>query len=107
MAIRELPHTDWKDYFEAFSKAKDDSGRVDYAEICTFSLEIGAQPLTKWLPPQGLTYDRQDDRLEVFVAGLDDMIVHPKAIFVEETSGRLDSIEIVREDGSYGVIEFL
>ena len=107
MAIRQLPRTDWKDYFDAFSKAKDDAGRVDYAEIRVFSPEIGAQPHTKWLPLQGLTYDSKDDRLEVFVAGLDHMIVHPKAIFVEETSGRLDSIEVVREDGTYEVVEFL
>jgi hypothetical protein len=107
MAIRQLPHADWNDYFDAFSKAKDDADRVDYAEIRVFSPEIGVKPQAKWLPLQGLTYDRNDDRLEVLVVGLDHMMVNPKAIFVEETSGRLDSIEIVRENGTYEVVEFL
>ena len=105
MAIRQLPRTDWNDYFDAFSKEKSDSGRIDYAEIRVFSPEIGAQPQTKWLPLQGLTYDPKDDRLDVFVKGLDHMIVHPKVIYVEESSGRLDSIEVVREDGTYEVVE--
>lgn len=107
MAIRQLPPADWNDYFDAFSKAKDDAGRVDYAEIRVFSPEIGAQPQTKWLPLQGLTYDPKDDRLDVFVTGIDHMIVYPKVIHVDETNGRLDSIEVVREDGTYEVIEFL
>jgi len=35
------------------------------------------------------------------------MIVHPQAIHVDESNGRLDSIEVVREDGTYEVVEFL
>ena len=105
MAIRQLPRADWNDYFDAFSRAKDDAGRVDYAEIRVFSPEIGAQPETSWLPLQGLTYDPKDDKLDVFVKGLEHLIAHPKVIFVDETSGRLDSIEVVRQDGTYEVVD--
>lgn len=107
MAIRQLPQTDWNGYFDAFSKAKKDAHRVDYAEIRVFSPEIGAQPETSWLPLEGLTYDAKADRLDIFVKGLDHMIVHPKAIHVDETSGRLDSIEVNRQDGTFEVVEFL
>lgn len=105
MAIRQLPRSNWNDYFDAFSKEKSDAGRIDYAEIRVFSPEIGAQPETSWLPLQGLTYDPKDDKLEVFVKGLDHFVAHPKAIYVDETSGRLDSIEVVLADGSYEVVE--
>ena len=107
MAIRQLRRSDWNHYFDAFSKAKSDSGRIDYAEIRVFSPEIGAQPETSWLPLEGLTYDPKGDQLDIFVKGLDHMIVHPQAIHVDESNGRLDSIEVVREDGTYEVVEFL
>ena len=49
-----------------------------------------------------------DDYCEaILVKGLDHMIVHPQAIHVDESNGRLDSIEVVREDGTYEVVEFL
>lgn len=105
MAIRQLPREEWSEYFDSFSKAKDVAHRVDYAEIRIFSPEIGAQPQTSWLPLDGLTYDRKDDRLDVFVKGIDHLITHPKAIFVDESNGRLDSIEVSRDNGSYEVIE--
>ncbi len=105
MAIRELPRRKWNAYFDNFSKKKSDAGRIDYAEIRVFSPEIGAQPETSWLPLKGLTYDPKDDQLDVFVDGLEHFIAHPQAIFVEEASGRLDSIEVVLKDGTYEVVE--
>ncbi|HLT47264.1 MAG TPA: DUF5335 family protein [Rubricoccaceae bacterium] len=105
MAIRPLPRAAWNDYFDAFSKKKDDTGRVDYAEIRVFSPEDGAQPETRWLPLLGLTYDPKDDLLDVAVEGLDHLVGHPEAIYVDEAHGRLDRFEVVRRDGTREVIE--
>src|SRR5690606_26055696 len=87
-----------------FSKKKDDTGRVDYAEIRVFSPEDGAQPETRWLPLLGLTYDPKDDLLDVAVEGLDHLVGHPEAIYVDEAHGRLDRFEVVRRDGTREVI---
>lgn len=105
MAIRTLPHAEWNDYFDAFSRKKGDSGRVDYAEIRVFSPEDGAQPETRWLPLQGLTYDPKDDLLDIAVTDLDHLVGHPEAIFVDEVQGRLDRFEVVRRDGTREIVE--
>ena len=105
MSIRQLPQTVWRAYFDRFSKEKSDQHRVDYAEIRVFSAELGAQPETRWLPLEGITYDHHDDRLDIFVKGLGHLIAHPQSIHIDETNGRLDSMEIVRTDGAREVVE--
>jgi hypothetical protein len=105
MVIRSLPRAEWAAYFDAFSRAKQHTGRVDYAEVRVFSPEIGAQPETRWLPLLGLTYDPKDDLLEVQVTGLDHLVAHPTAIYVEEAGGRLDRMEVIRRDGTQEVVE--
>ncbi len=105
MAIRTLPRADWSTYFDAFSGVKSVTGRIDYAEIRIFSPEDGAQPQTGWLPLQGLTYDAKDDLLEVTVPGLDHLIGHPEAIYVDEVGEHLDRFEVVRRDGTREIIE--
>jgi hypothetical protein len=107
---RALPREEWRPYFDRFSKAKQDAGRVDYAEIRVFSPEIGAQPETTWLPLLGLTFDPKDDLLEVQVAGLDHLVAHPTTIYVDEDASgdggrRLDRMEVIRDDGTLEVIE--
>jgi hypothetical protein len=105
MVIRSLPRPEWAPYFDGFSRAKQQTGRVDYAEVRVFSPEIGAQPETRWLPLLGLTYDPKDDLLEVLVEGLDHLIAHPTAIYVDEAGGRLERMEVVRRDGTREVVE--
>jgi hypothetical protein len=105
MPIRTLPPTEWAGFFNAFSKAKAGAHRIDYAEIRVLSPEIGAQPQTRWLPLDGITYDSKGDLLEVSVSGLDHLIGHPATIYVDETSGRLDRFEVVRSDGTRDLVE--
>lgn len=105
MAIRTLPRAEWNRYFDVFSNTKSGTGRIDYAEIRVLSPEDGAQPQTGWLPLQGLVYDPKDDLLEVLVTGLDHLVGHPEAIFVDEDHGRLDRLEVVRRDGTKELVE--
>ena len=105
MPIRTLPRTEWNDYFDAFSDTKSDTGRVDYAEIRILSPEDGVQPQTRWLPLQGITYDPKNDLLEVLVTGLDHLIGHPDSIYVDEEAGRLNCLEVVRQDGTKEIVE--
>lgn len=106
MSVRKLERTAWKSYFNTLSRPYVRNQRTDYAEIRVFSLEIGAQPETGWLPLEGITYDEKDDLLEVTVEHLDHLVYHPESIFVEETpDGQLTSLEIVRKDGVKEIIE--
>ena len=105
MAIRTLPQAEWAAYFDAFFHRKQDAGRVDYAEVHMLSPEDGAQPQTRWLPLQGLTYDLKSDVLEVLMPGLDHLVAHPRFIYVDEEAGRLDRFEVVRRDGTTEIVE--
>ena len=105
MSIRTLPRAEWNDYFDAFSHTKSDTGRIDHAEIRVLSLEDGAQLQTHWVPLQGLTYDPKGDLLEVIMTGLDHLVGHPEAIYVDEEAGHLDRLEVVRRDGTKEIIE--
>jgi hypothetical protein len=105
MATRLLPRDAWNDYFDAFSKTKGDTGRIDYAEIRVFSPDDGALQETRWLPLLGLTYDPKDDLLDIAVAGLDHLVGHPQTIWVDEAGGRLDRFEVIRHDGTCEIVE--
>lgn len=105
MAIRTLPRAEWNAYFDAFSGTKSHTGRIDYAEVRVLSLEDGVQIQARWLPLQGLTYDPKNDLLEVQMPGLDHLIGHPEAVYVDEEAGRLDRFEVVRRDGTKEIIE--
>jgi hypothetical protein len=105
MTARPLPREDWNDYFDAFSKVKDDAGRVDFA-VLRLAPEAGGRPLeTRRLPLKSLTYDPKDDRLEVAVHGLSHAILHPATIRVVEDEGRLYRVEVLRRDGTREVVE--
>ncbi len=106
MAIKKIERADWSAYFDAFSKPFAQGRRVDYAEIRVFSPEVGAQPATTWLPLAGITYDAQNDLLEVAVANLDHLVFHPATIYVDEAGeGVISSMQITRQDGTREVIE--
>jgi hypothetical protein len=105
MSIRTLPRAEWNAYFDAFSRTKSDTGRIDHAEIRILSLEDGVQPQTHRVPLQGLTYDPKGDLLEVIMTGLDHLVGHPETIYVDEEAGRLRRLDVVRRDGTQEIIE--
>ena len=104
MAIRSLPKSEWRLYFDVYSS---DMKEADHdARVRVLSLEDGDQPLTDGAALLGLTYDPKDDLLEVQIEGLDHLVAHPSEIFVDERDGALAKLEVVRADGTREVIEW-
>jgi hypothetical protein len=68
------------------------------AEIEVASLRLGDQVQAEWLPLIGITYDPEDDLVEVALEGLDHMIAKPRAISVEDGPEGIISLEIVDAD---------
>ncbi len=97
MAICTLTRTERNAYRGAFSCARHAIGRLGYAETHVLSVENGVQQQTGWLPLQGLTYDLQDDLLDVKVSGLNHLISHPEAIYIDEEAGCLRPLEAPAE----------
>ena len=105
MAIRELSRSDWAQYFNDYSADQSSEGRIEHAELLSLSTESGAQKHTDWLPLQGLVYDHKGDLLEIQLQGLDCLIGHPKAIFVDEEAGRLARFEVLQDGGKTEIVQ--
>ena len=52
----------------------------------------------------GITYDSQDDLVDVALDRASHMIRHPQEITVDEASDRLSSVAVVDEDGARHVV---
>ena len=75
------------------------------AEIEVASLDLGDQIQAEWLPLIGITYDPNDDVVEVALDGLDHMIHRPREIYMDNEVGRLTSLEIVDADGVRQIVK--
>lgn len=106
MAIKQVDKKNWHTFFDSFSQKflKDD--QPEYAEIRVLSNDSGAQPQTRWLVLEGITYNDKDDLLDIRVEDLNRMILSPKEIYVDEDpDGWITSIEIIEEDGTKDIVE--
>jgi uncharacterized protein DUF5335 len=98
--LRNIPKSEWREFFDRISRAL--AGR--WAEIEVSSLDLGDQVLAEWVPLVGVTYDSQDDLLDVALSSIDHLIRHPRDIVVDETPRGVTSIAVVDADGARQVI---
>jgi hypothetical protein len=101
MATVKLEKMAWHPYFDHVSKVLDGK-RV---EVEVASLKLGDQIEAEWLPLIGIVYDPKDDLIEVALEGLDHMIRHPKAVFVDQEAVLLTSMEVIDADDARQIIK--
>src|SRR5215470_9996390 len=94
MPTRKLDKSQWRTALDRISKTLE--GKA--AEIEVASLSLGDQVQAEWLPLLGITYDPEDDLVEVALEDLDHLIEHPREIYVEEDAGGVTALEIVTAD---------
>ncbi len=94
MTIRKLEKPEWRPFLDVVSKLLE----AKEAEIEVASLDLGDQVQAEWLPLLGITYDPNDDIVEVALDGLDHMIHKPREIYLDNGARALTSIEIVDAD---------
>lgn len=99
--LRTVPHAEWRQFFDRMSKA---FLRGQRAEIEVASAELGDQIIATGVPMIGVTYDSQDDLLDVALDRADHLVYHPKEIVVEEDAGGLLSIAVVTADGTRQIV---
>ena len=98
--LMSLPQSEWRGFFDRVSKAL--LGKR--AEIEVASLDLGDQIIAEWVPVLGITYDSQDDLLDVGLDPGSHLIRHPKQILVDEEPTGLASVAVVDEEGTRQVI---
>jgi len=101
MTTRKLEKAEWRPFFDAVSKLLE----AKVAEVEVASLDLGDQVQAEWLPLLGITYDPNDDIVEIALEGLDHMIYKPREIYLENGGGGLASVEIVDADGVRQIVK--
>jgi hypothetical protein len=95
MASRTIPQAEWRAFFDGLADALVGK-RV---EVEAASLELGDQIVAEWLPLLGVTYDAQDDLLDVAMSGLNHLIRRPRDIYVQEGPKGVETVAVVSADG--------
>ena len=97
-----VPRTEWRGFFDRLSKAM----LGTRADVEVASLDLGDQVVAEWISLVGITYDSQDDLLDVaFTGGTNHLIRHPREIVVEEDGGNVRSVAVVDGDGARQVVK--
>jgi hypothetical protein len=91
MTTRKLDKKEWHAFFDGVTGMLEGK----QAEIEVAALHLGDQVAATWLPLIGITYDHEDDIVEVALEGLDHMIPKPREIYVEDGTEGIVALEIV------------
>lgn len=101
MTTRKLERSDWRKYFDEVAKHLP-SMRV---AVSILGEDIGAQVESEDSALLGISYDVNDEVLEIATPSLSHRVEHPQDIYVREEAGRLSSIELVTKDGTKQIVE--
>jgi hypothetical protein len=103
MAERTLARSEWQSYCDRISKSL--TGKR--AQIEVTGLRVGDQIQAESLPLFGITYDPNDDLVEISLEGLDHLINKPRAISVDEGPEGFTGMEIVDSDGQSQIVKLI
>ena len=95
MTSRMIPQAEWRAFFDGLA----DVLIGKRVEIEAASLELGDQVVAEWVPLLGISYDTQDDLLDVALSGLNHRIRQPREIHVQEGPTGIETVAIRSADG--------
>src|SRR5687767_9909055 len=75
-------------------------------EVQVASLKLGERVQPNWLPLLGLSYDPQDDAIEIVLRGLDVTVREPREIHFDGAGGQWSALDIVDAEGVQHIVEF-
>lgn len=97
---RELPRHEWRQFFDQMSRAL--LGKRAQVEVD--ALDLGAQFVAEWIPMLGITYDDEDELLDVALDQVDHLIRNPRQIVVEQGPLGIASVAVIDGDGSSQIV---
>ena len=100
MPTLKIDKGNWQTYLDRISRQLGGE-----AEIEIDALSIGSQVEAKWVPLFGISYDKNDDAIDVSLEGLDHRIAHPVELFVDQTGTEVHSLEVLDGDNARHVIK--
>ena len=96
MPLSQLEKSQWKGYFDRFSRALGPK-RI---EIEVTGLSLGHQIQAKWIPLLGVSYEPRNDVVAVIAEGVEHFIRKPTQIHLEHDGGWVHRIEVIDADGN-------
>ena len=100
MTTRKLDKKEWRTFLDGVATMLEGK----QAEIEVASLALGDQVQAAWLPLIGISYDPNDDIVEVALEGLDHLISKPREIYVEDGDEGIVALEIVDGDDEHQIV---
>jgi Family of unknown function (DUF5335) len=100
MTTRKLDKKQWRTFLDGVAAMLEGK----QAEIEVASLDLGDQVQAEWLPLIGISYDPNDDLVEVALEGLDHLISKPREIYVEDGAEGIVALEIVDADDEHQIV---
>ncbi len=101
MAAEQIDRARWAPFFDSVTKSL--IGKQ--ADIEVASLDLGDQIKVEWTPLVGITYDHQDDLIEIALEELDHLIRSPRDVFVDFGVGGIVAIAIGDGDGNRQIVK--
>jgi hypothetical protein len=102
MPARTLEKSSWQGYFDRLSKYLP----AENVDIEVAALDLGAQIGAEHAPLGGVTYDANDDDLELRIGeGVIHRIAHPKIVRLEETIRGLVAFAVVDAEGREHIVK--
>jgi hypothetical protein len=102
---RQLPRSEWKEYFDRFTQEHLRDDNPEAATVEVISPTLGDQFEVAAVRLLGLAYDPKSEAFEVLLEDVDHLIFRPVEIWVlEGQTGFIATLEVVREDGTKEII---
>jgi hypothetical protein len=96
MTARSIQKADWGSFCAAVSEALEGSD----AEIEVASIDLGQQVEKQWAPLIGISYDPEDDIIDIALEEVDHIVNEPKELLAEIDDVRVSALQITDGEGT-------
>lgn len=92
--------SEWPGFFAALSRVAE----AQRVQIEVTSLERGDQAEVEWFPLLGISYDPEDDVVEIALEDVDHLIDSPRELYFAEEAGRFTGLAILEANGTKHIV---
>lgn len=105
MGTTKLPRERLQQYFDNFTKRFVNDRSPESVNIHVIGTDMGDQHMVDGARLRGITYDTNDNALDIFLDAGDHRVREPQEVWVEEESdGFVSSIEVVSSEGEREIV---
>jgi len=95
MTARAIEKKDWEAFCDGVSRVLEGSD----AEIEVASLDLGSQVERDWAPLIGISYDAEDDIIDIALEEVDHIVNEPRELVVDLDDMEINALQITDGEG--------